>query len=84
MESEIKSKLGIVDSAMPFVITVLGRGNVVVSGVKTVLLSTPSEIKLRVKSGVISVAGDALEILQIGGGEVYVKGECEKVEISQK
>ena len=81
---EIKSKLRLDDAAVPFVVTWLGCGNVIVNGVKTVILSMPNAIKIRVKSETLVVVGDSLEILQLGGGDVYIKGRIERIEIEKK
>ena len=69
------------DGNFPFAITILGRSDAILSGVKTVLLTTPNEIKVKVKNGGIRVLGESLKVLQMGGGDMYLKGDINSVEI---
>ena len=78
---EIKEKLKLEDSNLPFTCTLLGSGCIVVSGVKNVILTTQNEIKVKVKNKVLSVVGEGLFVVQIGGGDMFLKGEIKGVEI---
>lgn len=73
-KNELKRKLDIKSEVMPFTLTMLSRSKVMVSGVKNVLSSTETELKLRLLAGSLTVAGSGLQIVEIGGGDVYVKG----------
>ena len=81
---EIKEKIVLPDTKTPFVITVLGDSGVVISGVKTVILTALNEVKIRVKNNEIRVAGDALNVIEIGGGDMYLAGEVTSVEIKKQ
>ena len=78
---EIAKKLKLTGEVLPFCVTILGRKGAYVSGVKTVVLTEPNTVKLAVKKGVLSVTGAELKIVEIGGGDVYIEGEVESVEI---
>ena len=78
---EIAKKLKLTGEALPFCVTILGCKGAYVSGVKTVVLTEPNTVKLAVTKGVLSVLGSGLKIVEIGGGDVYIEGEVESVEI---
>ena len=67
-------KLNVKREILPFTLTMLSRSKVMISGVKNVLSSTESALKFRLASGSLTVSGEALQIVEIGGGDVYVKG----------
>ncbi len=73
-KDEIKDKLKINNVVLPYVVT-LTSGKTVISGVKKVLVAKDDEIAISVSSCVVRVLGKGLEIVQIGGGEAYIKGE---------
>lgn len=73
-KSEMKKKLDIKSEVLPFTLTMLSRSKMMVSGVKNVLSSTGTELKLRLYGSMLSVSGKDLQIVEIGGGDVYVKG----------
>lgn len=81
---EIAKKLKLDGSFPPFVITVLGRDKLVVSGVKNVILSTQNEVKVKAKNAVLRVVGEGLNLLEMGGGDLYLEGEIASVEIEKK
>ena len=81
---EIKGKLGLSGGAPSFCATLIGRVGVYVSGVKTVILCGQNEIKLSVKGGALEIVGEGLKIREIGGGDVFVEGEVNGVEIKNK
>ena len=73
-KDEIKDKFGIKSTVFPYVVTVTS-GKTVISGVKKVLSAKEDEIAISVSSCVVRVSGKGLEIVEIGGGDAYVKGE---------
>lgn len=81
---EIGEKLALKDSKLPFVISILGESGAVISGVKTVVLTLPNEIKVRVKGGEIKVVGESLSVREMGGGDMYFAGDIKSVEIEKK
>ncbi len=81
-ESQEILKIG--NKVFPFTVTLLGGECAVVSGVKTVILSSPSEQKLKVKGGILKIVGDGLSIRQMGGGDMYLSGVIAHVEIEKK
>ena len=80
---EIKEKLKAGEETR-FVATILGERGIYVSGVKTVILTSQNETKLSVKKGVLRVLGEELKLSEIGGGDVYIIGEVESVEIEKE
>ena len=81
---EISEKLGLAGTVLPFSVSILGYESLVISGVKTVILSSPTELKVRVKDGVLKIGGEELSIVEIGSGDLYVKGGILLVEIEKK
>lgn len=77
-KDEIKDKFGIKNTVFPYVVTVTS-GKTVISGVKKVLSAKEDEIAISVSSCVVRMSGKGLEIVEIGGGDAYVKGEIYEV-----
>lgn len=73
-KDEIFKKLGVEQNLFPFSVCMLSRGKLVVSGVKRILTATEGEITLRLRPDVLSVTGEGLKIVEIGGEDVYVEG----------
>lgn len=73
-KDEIKRKLDIKSEILPFTLTMLSRSKMMISGVKNVMLSSETELKFRLSGGSVIITGDGLQIVEIGGGDVYVKG----------
>ena len=71
----MKRKLDIKNEILPFALTMLSRNKMTISGVKSVMLSNETGLKFRLVGGVLTVEGSGLQIVEIGGGDVYVKGE---------
>ncbi|MEG2274683.1 MAG: YabP/YqfC family sporulation protein [Clostridia bacterium] len=63
----------------PYAITVLGNDTLYLSGAKTVLLTTPNAIKVRLVSTIVEFLGTELSIVEIGGGDIYIKGRVTNV-----
>ena len=80
---ETQEILKIGNKVFPYTVTILGGECAIVSGVKTVILSTQTEIKLKVKGGVLKIGGEELSIRQIGGEDMYLSGEINIVEIEK-
>ncbi|MBQ9276626.1 MAG: YabP/YqfC family sporulation protein [Clostridia bacterium] len=81
---ETQEILKIGNKVFPYTLTLLGGECAVVSGVKTIILSSQTEIKLRVKGGILRIAGNGLSIRQMGGADMYLSGEVESVEVEKK
>ncbi|MDE6059983.1 MAG: YabP/YqfC family sporulation protein [Clostridia bacterium] len=73
-KDEVKRKLDIKSEIMPFTLTMLSRSKLIISGVKNVLLSSETQLRFRLTSGIATVSGEGLQIVEIGGGDAYVKG----------
>ena len=73
-KDEVKRKLDIKSEIMPFTLTMLSRSKLFISGVKSVMLSNEAQLKFRLTSGIVTISGEGLQIVEIGGGDAYVKG----------
>lgn len=78
-KNEIKAKFMLKDELFPFALNMLGRGKLVVSGVKRVVEANEENIKIRVENEYLDIAGGGLFIAEIGGGDVYVEGKIESI-----
>ncbi len=78
-KNEIKAKFRLKDELFPFALNMLGRGKLVVSGVKRVVEANEEFLKIRVGNENLIVEGKGLSIAEIGGGDVYVEGEIQSV-----
>ena len=74
-------QFGIEDAFAPFTVNIIGNGHVVISGIKSVTFSSASEVCVRFSKGGLKVTGENLLIVQIGGGDAYVKGDVKGVEL---
>lgn len=79
-KNEIKQKLGIKSEILPFCLNMICRDKMIVSGIKGVLLSSQTELRLRLKGEVLTISGEDMQIVEIGGGDIYVKGLIKGVE----
>lgn len=77
--NELSSKLGLQDVVCAYSTVVFDNFAICVEGVKKVISCAENEIRLKVKNKRIIVTGKSLEIKEIGGGEVLVKGEISEV-----
>ncbi len=80
---ELKHKLK-TDAECSFTLTLMGDGFLVASGIKGVLGANGEEVRLRLKKHIASITGSELEIVQIGGGEAYIKGAIRGVNIENQ
>lgn len=78
---DVISKLGADAAAAAFSVTVLGRCGVAVSGTKGVVFYSDEEVRLRLRSGAVSVRGEELVIAEMGGGDVLIRGRVKEVEL---
>ena len=78
-KNEIKAKFRLKDELFPFALNMLGRGKLVVSGVKRVVEANEVFLKIRVGNENLIVEGKGLSIAEIGGGDVYVEGEIQSI-----
>lgn len=69
------------DAFAPYTVTLMGGGHVVVSGVKAVVYSSDSEVRVRCGKGTLTVRGENLAIAEIGGGDAYIRGGVKGVDI---
>ena len=76
---EALSKLKLEEPFLPFVITLLGRAGVSISGVKEILYISFDEIKVGLRKNFLLVKGEGLEVAEIGGGDVLLKGKVSEV-----
>lgn len=67
--------MNVTDSVFPFTLTLLSRDKLVVSGVKRVLFADDNRLKFQLHGGTLNVEGTGLAIVEIGGGDAYVKGD---------
>lgn len=74
-KNEILKKFDIKDSVFPFTLTMLARDRLVISGVKRALLLSDEKLRFQLHGCILQVEGKALKIIEMGGGDVYVKGE---------
>lgn len=77
--NEINKKLDINSVKINFTLTMIGNNKLVVSGVKKVLFASKECVKLQIKSDTLEINGDMLYLKEIGGGDVYIKGEIVSV-----
>ncbi len=73
-KDEIEKKFNITRESFSFSLTMMGRDRLIVSGVKGVVFASNECVKLRLKSEILTLVGEALQLKEIGGGDVYVKG----------
>ena len=73
-KDEVNKKLNIKNEIMPFTLTMLSRSKMTISGVKNVMLSSAESLRFRLNSGSVEIVGEGLQIVEIGGGDVYIKG----------
>ncbi len=77
---EIKNKLDFSTKLLPYAVSVIGEDGAFVSGVKKVLSTSNEQIVFRA-SRMVKVVGVGLSIVEIGGGDVFLKGVVTRVEI---
>ncbi len=73
-KDEIEMKFNLAKGSFAFSLTMMGRDRLIVSGVKSVIFASNECVKFRLKSEILTLVGEALQLKEIGGGDVYVKG----------
>ena len=73
-KDEIKSKLS-ASEVIPFSVCMLSKNKLVVSGVKSVAYASKDAIRLKLPLDALLIEGKDLHILEIGGADIYIKGE---------
>ncbi len=71
---EVKRKLNLEDVVCSYSVATFGDFGVAIEGVRTVVSVGEYEIKVKVKKAVLSVFGENLKPVEIGGGNLYIKG----------
>lgn len=65
---------------VPFTVTSLGTGRLVVSGIKAVTYCSSEEVRIRLHGCGLSVRGEGLSVAEIGGGDIWLEGRVREVE----
>lgn len=76
---EALSRLRIPLELYTYTVTFFGSGAAVVSGIKGVLFISQEEVRVRLRSGTVSLFGEELVVEEIGGGDIYVRGRLKEV-----
>ncbi len=74
-KDEIGKKLNILGEMHPFSISIIGKNNLYICGIKSVINTTDTDVNIRLKNGLLHVSGKGFNIVEIGGGDMYIKGE---------
>lgn len=77
---EALGKLKMDDAFVPYTVTLFGDGGVALSGIKGVVFSSDTEVRVRLGRRTLTVRGEELIIAQIGGGDIFVRGAVKGVE----
>lgn len=60
-------------------VTLFGTAGGLIEGVKRIVCYTPSEIRLQLKKGGLTIVGEGLKIKKYGDGEVALVGKITEV-----
>lgn len=77
---EALEKLKIDDAFVPYTVTLFGDGGVALSGIKGIVFASDAEVRVRLGRRTLTVRGEELNIAQIGGGDIFVRGAVKGVE----
>ena len=83
-KDEIKRKLNVAGDIFPFTLNMLSRKKTVICGIKRVVSTSDTHIKMRLDSGNMSIDGENLHILEIGGGDMFLEGQVDKIEFEKQ
>lgn len=72
---EVKRKFDLDDVTCGFSLAIFGDECVLIEGVRSLVFVGSDEIKVKVKKHVLSLVGEGLSTVEIGGGNLYVKGK---------
>lgn len=78
---DVVSKLKADRATAPFVVTLPGSAGAEISGVKRVIFFSSDEVRLAAGKSVLCVRGEGLDIAEMGGGDVLVRGKVKGVDI---
>ncbi len=79
-KDEMKKKLSVAGEVFPFTLNMLSRKKTVVCGVKRVIFSSETQLKIRLDGGNMTIDGIGLKIVEIGGGDMFLEGQIDKIE----
>ena len=83
-KDEIKRKLNVAGDIFPFTLNMLSRKKTVICGIKRVVSTSDTHIKMRLDSGNMSIDGENLHILEIGGGDMFLEGQVDRIEFEKQ
>lgn len=83
-KDEVAKKLAIKDEIIPFALNMLGRGKIVVSGVKRIISASDSLIVLKIGGENVRLIGENLSIVEIGGGDLYAVGKIKEISFEKE
>ena len=76
----MKKKLSVAGEVFPFTLNMLSRKKTVICGVKRVICSSETQLKIRLDGGNMTIDGIGLKIVEIGGGDMFLEGQIDKIE----
>lgn len=79
-KDEVKKKLSVAGEIFPFTLNMLSRKKTVICGVKRVIFSSETQLKIRLDVGNMTIDGVGLKIVEIGGGDMFLEGQIDKIE----
>ena len=79
-KDEMKKKLSVAGEVFPFTLNMLSRKKTVICGVKRVIFSSEMQLKIRLDGGNMTIDGIGLKIVEIGGGDMFLEGQIDKIE----
>ncbi len=82
-KDEIKRKFNVAEEIFPFTLNMMSRKKTVICGIKRVLSTSDTHIKMRLDCGNLSIDGEDLHILEIGGGDMFLEGQIDKIEFEK-
>lgn len=68
------------DGVIEYTVTLIGGGKVICEGFKDIVCFSESEIKLRNKSTIVIVSGEALELEKLYNGYISIVGNINAVQ----
>lgn len=79
-KDEMKKKLSVAGEVFPFTLNMLSRKKTVICGVKRVIFSSETQLEIRLDGGNMTIDGIGLKIVEIGGGDMFLEGQIDKIE----
>lgn len=81
---EVKRKFDLEDVACKFALSVFGSEYVLIEGVRNLISVDMAMIKANVGKAIVSIFGEELFTVEIGGGNVYVRGKIDGISFEKK